>query len=221
MLLILTFSLFFIFICLNSSLKYFNCSIFTIHFSDSCNSSTSSKLKLLIEKSNTFSDLLGIICFFCSVLIFHFSISAIIRFILNQHEYFSSIFPKRLSLTAILFVFTCLFNFGSSGYNDSGTKLVSHDDCGLHNNFEPWNHLSILTNFLKLIPRETSSAGFSFDEIYFHWLTCYFRHASTAIFLYHVLSVRNKGLECSPITSNVPQNNPAVSPEIFIKFLQL
>ena len=133
------FNIFFVFNlqCFSSLLKYFNCSIFTIHFSASCNSSTSSKLKLLIEKSNTFSDLLGIISFFYSVLIFHFSISAIIRFIFNQYEYFSSIFPQRPSSTPILFVFTCFFNSGSSGCNNTGAELISHYEYGFHKNFGP------------------------------------------------------------------------------------
>ena len=42
-----------------------------------------------------------------------------------------------------------------------------------------------------------------------------------AIFLYHVHSVCKKSIECSRIISNVPQHNPAVCPEIFIKSLQL
>ena len=195
LLLILTFSLFFIFNCFSSLLKYFNCTIFTIHFSASWNSSTSSKLKLLMEKSNTFSVILGIICFLYSVLIFHFSISAIIRFIFNQHEHFSSMFSKRLSSRAALFVFTSFFNSGSSGHNNTATELISHD-CGFHKNFGPWKYLSILTN-LKI-----HTSGSVIWRILLWWDILPLLHIP--IFLYHVHSVGNKGLERSRIISNAP-----------------
>ena len=136
---ILTFSSFFIFNSFSSSSEYFNCTIFTIHFPASCNSLTSSRLRLLIEKSNTYFDLVGIISFFCSVLYFHFSTSAIIRFIFNHHEYFSSMLPKRSSSTALLFVFTCVFNSGSSDCSNTGTELASDDGSGFHRNFGSWN----------------------------------------------------------------------------------
>ena len=92
---------------------------------------TSSGLRLLLEKY-IFFDLVGIIFFFCSVLIFHFCTSAIIRFIFNQRENCSSKLPKRSSSTAILFIFTCFFDSGSSGCVDTGTELSFHDDCGFN-----------------------------------------------------------------------------------------
>ena len=43
-------------------------------------------------------------------------------------------FPKAI-FNSNLFVFTCLFNSGSSGCNNTGTELVSHDDYDFHKNF--------------------------------------------------------------------------------------
>ena len=159
-----------------------------IHFSVSCNSSACSKLRLLLKKSNTFFDLVGITSFFCSALIFHFSTNAEIHFICNQQKYFSSMFPKRLSSTTILFIFTCFFNSGSSGCNNTGTRLVFPDDCVFHKISGPWHYLSVLAKFLKFIPLETSSAGFSFDGTYFHCSALLFSYIICTLFATKVLN---------------------------------
>ena len=68
--------------------------------------------------------------FFCSVLVFHFATSATIRFIFNEHEYVSLLFPKRSSLMTILFIFAI-----SSVLDFLSLLVVSHDDYGFHKHF--------------------------------------------------------------------------------------
>ena len=100
------FKIFFIFIfnSFSFSLKYLDCNIFTIHFSASCNSLAFSKLRLLLEKYNTLFDFVGAIPIFCSVLIFHFSSSATIRFIFSQHIFLHCFLRGNLQHESCLFL---------------------------------------------------------------------------------------------------------------------
>ena len=217
MLLIFTFLssfFFFIFKSFQFLIEDFDCIIFTTHFVCFFSSSRSTKLNLLLKNSNTFCDLVGIISFFGSVLIFYFITSAVIRFIFNQHEYFSSNLPKRSSLREILF-----------------SSLV-FSIMNLMFAIIPELNLSLMMTVASTRNERTLKSSISISKVFkihtsgsiicrIFLLLDMLPLFNIVIFLYHVHSVCNKDLECSCIISNVPQHNPDACSEIFIKFLQL
>ena len=68
----------------------------------------------------------------------------------------------------IAFTATSFLTSGSSSFGGWSSALIVHSDSGFHRKAGPLNERVTLLTFVASKPLEPSSAGLSFDEIYFH-----------------------------------------------------
>ena len=99
----------------------------------------------------------------------HFFIYASVLFILTQQDILSSSVSNIFCfLMPIAFTVISFLTSGSSSFGGWSSTLIIHSDSGFQRKAGPLNQRVTLLTFVTSKPLEPSSAGLSFDEMYFH-----------------------------------------------------